>query len=355
VRMNSGAGISIAASTLAKDNDYANISGGNINNVYFTLGNSSNFDTAPTDNNGLYLNSACTTNASSYLTYTWTGGSATARTTLNITGIKKLPRANVDGQADGKFTLYTKVRDNFGSSTSRGVGVASFTVTVTNQNLTVKGASNVANKYKFGSSTHNTLAEKNANNFVSNYADGKIFNPAGKNLTTIYIPKPISPTDTAGITLNATEFYSDADTAFDNVAFKSYSVVSSYTANSGISYVNASAYYTATLNSNSAYATGLYPSITIKPTGTRPNGSPYVVLQLTAQSSEAASKAQVGNTVSTVYLVFQISNTRPYFGSTAALSTKLAEPLVTVAPGATARLNLKSFLYDMDDGGTITT
>ncbi|MDE5592586.1 MAG: hypothetical protein K2I75_01480, partial [Clostridiales bacterium] len=214
-------------------------------------------------------------------------------------------------------------------------------------------ASNVANKYKFGSSNYDTLAEKNANNFVASYTDGKIFNPAGKGKTTIYIPKPISPTDTAGITLNATEFFADADTAFDNVAFKSYAVVSSYTANSGISYVNASAYYTVTLNANSSYATGLCPSLTIKPTGTRPNGAPFVVLQLTAQSSEAASKAAVGNTVSTVYLVFQISNTRPYFGSTNALATKLAEPLVTVAPGATARLNLKNFIYDMDDGSNL--
>ncbi|MDE6029616.1 MAG: hypothetical protein K2F90_04780 [Clostridiales bacterium] len=353
VRCGSGAGISIAASTLAKDNDYANISGGNINNVYFTAGTSSNYDTAPSDNNGLYLNSACTTNASSYLTYTWTGGSATARTTLNITAIKKLPRAGVDGQADGKFTLYTKVRDNFGTNTSRGVGVASFTVTVTNQNLTVKGASNVANKYKFGSSNYYTNQHRIDNNFAASYTDGKIFNPAGTGKTTIFIPKPISPTETAGITLNATEFFADADTAYDNVAFKSYSVVSAYASGSGISYVNASAYYTVTLNANSAYATGLYPSLTIKPTGTRPNGSPYVVLQLTAQSSEAASKAQVGNTVNTVYLVFQISNTRPYFGSTQALATKLTEPLVTVNPGATARLNLKNFVYDMDDGSNL--
>ncbi|MDE5562622.1 MAG: hypothetical protein K2J01_03645 [Clostridiales bacterium] len=352
LRCSSGAGVSIAASTLAKDNDYANISGGNINNVYFTLGNSSNQDTSPSDNNGLYLNSACTTNASSYLTYTWSGGSATSRTTLNITAIKKLPRAGVDGQADGKFTLYTKVRDNFGSNTSRGVGVASFTLTVTNQNLTVKGASNVNGKYKFGSSNYYTAQHKTANNFVESYSDGKIFNPAGSGKTTIYIPKPISPTDTAGITLNATEFFADADTAFDNVAFKSYAVVSSY-ASGAPAYVNASPYYTATLNSNSAYATGLYPSITIKPTGTRPVGSPFVVLQLTAQSSEAASKAQVGNTVNTVYLVFQISNTRPYLGSTAALATKLAEPLVTVAPGTTARLNLKNFIYDMDDGANL--
>ncbi|MDE7107972.1 MAG: hypothetical protein K2O39_06570, partial [Clostridiales bacterium] len=337
-------GISIAASTLAKDNDYANISGGNINNVYFTAGTSTNFDTAPANNAGLYLNSACTVNASSYMTYNWSGGAATTRNTLNITAITKLPRAGVDGQADGKFTLYTKVRDNFGSSTSRGVGVASFTIPITNQNLTVKGDSYVNNKYKFAASKYSTAAEIASLNLVSNYADKEIYNPAGKNLKTIFIPKPISPTDTAGITLNATEFFSDAD-SYDNVAFKSYAVVSNYTG-----YVNASAYYTVTLNANSSYATGLCPSLTIKPTGTRPTGAPYVVLQLTAQSSEAATKAAVGNTVNTVYLVFRISNTRPYFGSTNVLATKLAEPFVQVAPGGTARLNLKNFIYDMDDG-----
>ncbi|MDE6201538.1 MAG: hypothetical protein K2M47_06665 [Clostridiales bacterium] len=350
-------GISIAASTLAKDNDYANISGGNINNVYFTAGTSSNYDTAPANNAGLYLNSACTVNASSYMTYNWSGGTATTRNTLNITAITKLPRAGVDGQADGKFTLYTKVRDAFGSTTSRGVGVAMFTIPVTNQNLTVKGASNVNGKYKFGTSNYQTAAEKNANNFVSSYSDGKIYNPYGKNLTTIFIPKPISPTDTAGITLSASEFYSDADTAYDKVAFKSTAVVGSYVVNSNntLSSVNASAYYTASLTADTTYATGLYSTLTIKPTGTRPSGAPFVVLQITAQSSETASKAAVGNTVNTVYVVFQISNTRPYFGSTNALATKLAEPLVTVAPGATAQISLKSFLYDMDDGGTITT
>ena len=333
------AGISIAASTLAKDPDYANISGGNTNNVYFTLGSgASGQDTAPTANNGLYLNAACTVNASSYLTYSWSG-----ITTLNITSINKLPRAGVDGQADNKFTLYTRIRDQFGTNTTRGVAVVSFTMSVTNNNIAAKGAHYSNNRYKFGSSNDNTNATFN---YASNYADGKIYNPQGTGRTTLFIPKPMSPTDTAGYTINASEIFSDADTAYDKVAFKSITVLSAYS-----SY---SKYYTLTLNSDSTYATGLFPSFTVKPSGVRPTGAPYVVMTVVAQSSETSSKAAVGNTV-TIDLVFRISNTRAYFGATEVLAANLrkAEPVVNIAPGETKSLKLNDMLYDPDDGATI--
>ena len=329
----------IAASALAKDNDYANYSGGKITNVYFTNGTSSNYDTLPSANNGLFLNSACTLNASSYMTYSWT------TTTLTIKTITKLPRAGVEGQNANQFVLYTRVRDGFGSTTTRGVAVVSFKMNVTDQPITVKASYNVNGKYKFGDATDKTY--NTAFNYQASYTDGKIYNPLGTGASykTIFIPKPLSPTDTSTTyTISATELFTDADTAYDNVAFKSITASSGYT--------NLSSYYSIVLNSNTSYATGLSPSFTLKTTGVRPTNAPFVVMQIVAQTSEKNSKAAIGGTL-TIYLVFRISNTRPYFGSTNVLATKLAEPHVSVAVGGTAQINLKNFIYDIDDGSNL--
>ncbi|MDE6293375.1 MAG: hypothetical protein K2L88_01985, partial [Clostridiales bacterium] len=288
------------------------------------------------------MNAACTINASSYLTYSWT-----SNTTLNITAIKKLPRPNVDGQTtESKFTLYTKIRDAFGTNTTRGINTINFTIPVTNKDLTVNTAKYVDKKYKFGPSNQTSATL----DYAKSYSDGKIYNPQGKDITTLFIPKPMSPTDTSGgYTISASELFSDADTSYDKVAFKSITVLSNYTSNSK--------YYSLTLNQDTAnYATGLFPSFTIKPSGVRPTGAAtWVVMQITAQSSETASKAAVGNTVSTVQLVFRISNTRAYFGAVDGLATNLvkSEPVVSLTPGGTATLKLNNMLYDPDDGATI--
>ena len=349
-RANSGIGISIAASSLAQDPDSANY-GGAATNVYFSAGTSSNYDTAPANDAGLFLDAACTKNANTYLSYSWSGGTATSRTTLTINAIKKLPRAGVDGQADKKFTLYTKIRDNFGSSTTRKVAVISFTMSVTDNAIAVQGAKTKVGTYKFGASTKNSQAD-GALNYAeiqnNQYINKDIYNPTGLNRTTLFIPKPISPTDTAGYTIRADELFSDADTAFDKVAFKSLTVVTGWTG-----YVNAASYYSLTLNSDSTYATGLFPSFTLKPSGVRPAGSPYVVMQITAQTSETASKAAIGSTNTTVYLVFRISNTRPYIGSTDAVPNKFAEPSVTLKAGESKQLKLKDMVYDLDDAANL--
>ncbi len=335
--------IAVAASSLASDKDYANISGGKATNVYFSRGLSGNNDTSWGTNAGIYLDAACSKIATPYINWKWNATSSA--TTLTITKILKLPRNGVDGAtAANRLTLYTKIRDNYGTSTTRGVAVIRFYLQVKDNPITalpgVTTTNNIYRRsasYKVGLSTNSSEADRSLDYNISNNA---IYNPKGNGRKTIFLPKPISPTDTTAYVINATDVYTDADTSYDKVAFKTATIDSAN-----------SKYYSLTFNTGSGYASGLYPSITLKATGARPVGAPYVTLTLTAKTSETASLAQIGSENNEVELVFRISNTRPYFASSALAAGKgLTEPYVELATGESKRVNLKSFLFDPDDG-----
>ncbi len=337
-------GIKVYSYNIAQDPDPTNTTGANANSVYFTAGSSSNYQTMPGANAGLFLDSSCTKVANAYLQWTWSGTQ-----TLNINSILKYPRSGVDGQANGVFTLYTRVRDHYpntSSPTQHGVSVISFKLNVTDNAITTKindQANNVEISksgyvYRVGMST----SIDPAYNYLGNTKS--IFNNGGTNRRTVFLPKPISPTDKTSYTIYASDIYSDADTSYDKVAFKTVASTTS------------TAYYTITYNSDSTYASGLYPSITVKATGARPPQATYVRAVITAQSSETAAKSAIGGTNTAVELVFKISNTRPYFASTAAFNTGKNEPLVTVTPGGIpVDLKLDDFLYDIDDGAKISS
>lgn len=333
--------INVLSSQIARDPDYQNTSGASASSVYFTAGNSSNYNTLPASNAGLYLDSACTKVASNYLSWTWNGN----MTTLNINNIKRFPRSNVDGQANGQFHLFARVRDNFGSTTQHGVSVIQFNLNVSDRPLTANVASvrSLRNDlYRVGKSTSNSTSKDFISDKTSIYHSGA----TGQN--TVFLPKPISPSDKNSYTIYASDIYTDADTSYDKVAFKSLSIPS-----------NVSSYFTITYNAdNNNYASGLYPSISIKATGVRPTAATYVTLRITAQSSETTPK--LGMVVSTgseasVDLVFKISNTRPYFASSTLNTANQTEPLVRIAPGASDTVSLNSMVYDIDDGANITS
>ena len=338
--------IDIAASTIAKDDDYANTSGATINDVYYSNGSSSNYDTLPSANNGLYLNSACTTSASAYLSWTWVNNQ-----TLRITEIKKYPRNGVDGcTQNGRLTLYVKMRDKFGTTTTRGVSTVLFYFVVNDRPITANTdavtkkytANGKEYEYRYGDST--------SSNASLNYIGtaGSIYNPNHKEnakVKTVFLPKPIAPTDTSGYTIYAKDIFGDGDTAYDKVGFRTVTAQSAYT-----QYNN---YFTISYNADSSYASGIVPSITIKPSNIRPNGAVYVCATITAQTSETASKAAIGSQNTAVQLVFRLANTRPYFASSSAIDTGLNEPYIELDPndpnGRTKTLNIANMIKDIDD------
>ena len=342
----------IKSSEIARDPDPANVKNGNANQVYFSQG-ASNRQTAPANNNHLYLNSACTTLASNYFSWEWSGG--TSCQTLTIKEIKRYPRKGVDGcTADGVITLYARVRDNYYSSTKHGLSVIPFQIRVRDNAITNKGDgflrfSKTGYEYRYGNrtmtsggSTYNFAAANNT----------QIYNPVASlasNIKTLFISTPLTPTDTAGFTVYASDIYTDADnhsTYGDYVAIKS---VAAYTG-----YTGYSSYYSITYNSNASYASGLVPSFTIKPTGVRPNGPIFVCMTITAQTSEKHSKAAIGGTNSNVMLVFQIANTRPYFATTSGKGANFAEPYIELNLNTkrTQTLDISQIVFDTDDAKT---
>ncbi len=332
--------ISIAASHLAQDPDPANAGSNDPNRVYFSAGNSSNYDTPPGQNQGLYLDAACTQVASSYLSWTFTS------TTLTINNILRYPRASVNSQVtNGQFRLYTKIRDNYGSSGSqRGVTVVPFYINILDHGITANTSgvrSCRSDLYRVGTSTSNSTET----DYITN--KDQLFHPSGSGKKTVFLPKPISPSDKNSYTIYASDIFTDADSQ-DKVAFKSLSIPS-----------DVSKYFTVTYNSdNSNYESGLYPSISIKATGVRPPNATYVTLRITAQSSETLAKlGMVGNgaTNAEVDLVFKISNTRPYFASSTLNTANQQEPIVRIAPGQSGYVDLNSMVYDIDDGANITS
>ena len=340
-----GKSIAVKASEIAKDPD------GTATAVYFTNNTSSNYDTCTQGTFKFYTNSACTTTADAYIDYT-----VASTSQVNITNIKKYPRNGVDGcTSAGRLTLYCRVRDNYNSSTTRGVGVILFYLNVTTPTISMVtdpanssgtkvttagtyvqysyGSGENAYQYRVGLSTKN-----DANfNYISN---GYVYNPT-LNVNTVYIPQPLTPNRTGGFTINAADVFKVSEPTYDVAGFKAATVDSGYT--------GASSYYALTYTTETtAGAANIYKSITIKPTSLKPNAATYVVLTLTGYIGEKAAGATIGGTA-TVKLVFKISNTRPYFASSSGYATGIAsEPLVTLTAGQSVTVTPEQVAKDAD-------
>ncbi len=177
--------VAVKASEIATDPDQVKtallFSNGLANRDTLTKTNSIS-EAANTTGTGLYLNSACTTNASKYLNWTWASDSQ-----INITKVKLYPRNGVDGcTLNGRLTLYAKVRDSFGTAgTQRGYKVIMFYVKVSPN---------------AGSKVSTTVSTAKGNYFVgtaptsstapSDGAVSGVYNPNGARYT-VTIEKPI--------------------------------------------------------------------------------------------------------------------------------------------------------------------
>ncbi len=192
--------LTITASSVAKDPEGTA--------VYFSNGNTSNYDAVDLAGFKLYCDAACTKQATDYVEL-----SAVDKSTITINKILKYPRAGVDSMpADGKLRLYAKVRDSFGFETSpaaRGCAAIPFTINVTETAPTAtagelnadddSGANaNLFNNIYLGNSVNGATPDTATLN--------NIYNPNGAGRYTAYLAKPLrlssDPADDAGVAVH---------------------------------------------------------------------------------------------------------------------------------------------------------
>lgn len=341
-----GKNISVSVSSVAQDANSGQT-------IHFSAG-SSNRDTMPGANQGLWVNSS--TLATNYVDWDWPNN-----TTLRIKNFKRYPRAGVDGMsANGKLTLYCYVRDSYGTTTTRGITKIAFHITVNDQGVSIINTSNNTSgtdvtvggnyvQYSYGSGAnayHYRLGASNNTSQTYDYQNNPGIYNKSNGKQTVFVPEPLTPArSSAGFTIYARDLYKDLDSTYDEVGIKSVSTDSN------------SAYYSITYNKNTAKygSTGLAESITIKPTSARPTRAVFAVLTITAQECESASKAVIGSNNTSLQLAFKIANTRPYFAatSTSVYNTGLSEPVITLQPGKYQDIPISSIAKDID-GNTMT-
>lgn len=341
-----GKNISVSVSSVAQD---ANVG----QHIYFSAG-ASNRDTMPGANQGLWVNSS--TLATNYVDWEWTSNTA-----LRIKNFKRYPRAGVDGMsANGKLTLYCYVRDDYGTTTTRGLTKIAFHITVNDQGVSIINTSNNTSgtdvttggnyvQYAYGSGAnayHYRLGASNNTSQTYDYQNNPGIYNTSNGKQTVFIPEPLTPARSgAGFTIYTRDLYKDIDSSYDVVGIKSVATDSN------------SAYYSIAYNKNTTtYGnTGLAESITIKPTSARPTRAIFAVLTITAQECESVSKAVIGGNNTSLQLVFKIANTRPYFASTSTsvYNTGLTEPVITLQPGKYQDIPISSIAKDID-GNTLT-
>ena len=341
----SGKTVNIAASAVASDP--------NSHTVYFSAGNTSNLDTLPGNNAGLYINS--TTLATNYLDWIWVNN-----TTLRITNIKKLPRAGLDGATvtgtTGRLPLYVWVRDSYGTTgTMRGYAKVKFYLDVTlaapqfRQNVTLNVSdSNEYNDVYVGVSKINTNPQ---NASVTN-----IYNPSGAGRNTAMIAKPLRLSSnlndgTVSVNIKASELVTGVVTAYDKavIVIPNTSTVVQSNANRVLAIdeldgrktgKNVTMYNTA----NAAVANA-FTEITVRGVKTQ---ATYIVLPIQVyvveNSSARGANYQInGTSAISIELVFKVDNTRPKIANNA------SPGLVSLTPMSSQRITLSQFFSDVDN------
>ncbi|MCH5155750.1 MAG: hypothetical protein J1F69_04010 [Clostridiales bacterium] len=319
----------VAASTLATDPEGTTLA--------FTANSSSNYDTLPAANAGVWVNSACSTLATKYFTWTW------AASTLTLTTVK-YPRNGTDGStADGKIILYTYVRDSFGSTTTRGVVKVSFTVTVPVNTVSLKTGV-VSGQSNVGSSTTTTAPADPA-------TASAIYNPNGTGRNTLFIKKSLE----VGVnytTITAASLLNSVKTTYDQavIAINSTTAITGSARKYSIVEVDGGTSKVTAYLANKTVIANAYSQITIKPVTPDQN---YIVLPITIYTVEKStafgtSYPNVVPGIATVSLeiVFKMENARPILKSG-------QSNLVDIGVGATGSYSLATYFSDAD--GAIST
>ena len=348
----------IAASTIANDPDATKTTLG------FTANNASaasKLDTLPAANAGLWVKGINNTLATNYFTWTW------ATSTLTITSVKRYPRSGIDGStADGKITLYTYVRDTFGTNAQRGVAAISFTVTVPinsmtqNPNTVVVTSKQGNNKLHFGISKNVPVPSGSAIDTTN------IYNPLGANRYTAIYDQPIKYGEQ--VTVNAFDLVKPDTNVVDKSVNQNDStkqdrivaVVNStasitgtgrkyalteYDSNAGVTVYNASKVKLA-----NAFSTLTFKCLTPDPAYQVFTVTVYQVEKTTMLASPYNTNVVPGVAAITVDFVFKMDNSRPK------LRTNVAGgPVVTIDTLSTVPISLDKYFTDVDSAnGTIT-
>ncbi len=325
----------IAASTVASDPEGTA--------VYYTAASSSNYDTSPTANNGLWVNG--TTLATSYFDWTWNATSSA--TSLTITNVKRYPRSGIDGStADGKILVYAYVRDAFGSSTTRGVTKVSFTVTVPVDSVSLRtgvisGANNV------GASTIASTSPP-----ADPASASGIFNPNGTGRNTLFVKKSLvvgeaNTTITAASLLSGLSITNSYDQAV--ISINSTTAITGSARKYRVQEVDNNTNKVTAYLANKTVIANAYSQLTIECLSPDPN---YQVLPVTIYTVEkttafGSSYPNVVPGISAISLeiVFKMGNIRPVLKSG-------VSNLVNVTAGQTSALALDTYFSDLDGAMT---
>ena len=343
--------LNVASTTLAKDPDYSFTTGLTAASVYYFNSTSdySGYTAAK-----VYIDSACTKTADSYLTYAFTNNQ-----TLSITVLKKLPRA---GSSDGITTnnslkLYVRIRDHFNA-------YATFSFTINYASLTVTHGSNTSGvasngyHYRFGTATTTSNAAFNKAAVDGNYAPvaGQIYSPTSTSTWALCVQEPIrigtSVTVTAESLLAGTDYTNyksyyqvlfvpaAANTAYYNysgtgVTLYDFSSGSTYTAVTGYSSININAVATSEVWQKTSWTVYLVEKSSIRGNNYEPTAITYTGGQ-------------------TLEVNFRIDNRRPTLknsSTTTSVGTgaSLTGNVLNVNVGATGTISLADILTDADD------
>ncbi len=312
--------------------------------MYFTNGTSSNLDTfTTTANTGIFLDSSCSTVATKYLTWTWSGSSPNVNT-FNITSVKMYPRVGTDGcTANGRLTLYARVRDSFGASNTRGWAVIMFYVQVPANTVSTKSAAitGSSGNYVLGSSTTTTKPTGAYNPTTSN-----IYNPNGTGRYTAIFSKPLKYNEP--FTVKASELLSGL-CSYDQVviSLNSTSNIASSVANRKykIKEFDENTNKVTAYNFSKAAIANAFSQISFVCLSPDPNYQVFPVTLYVVEKSTAygSSYPNVVPNITTYALdiVFGMQNSRPVVGT--------VSNIVDVAVGETRNLALSSYFKD-DDG-----
>ncbi len=315
--LGTGKSIRVTANSLGSDPDYSS--------------NTSNTsDTVHLNATTLYLESGCTTNANSYVTYSVSGD------TITITALLKLPRSGTNGQANNTLTLYTKIKDDF--KLSPATTTVSFKITYATVSANQKAAANKTSgsyTYSFGRSTSANTAD---------VAGGAIVSPTvGEFALTVKNPIKIG----TSLTISAADLMAvTAATSYYQVYIVPGAVPTS--ANGAFSYSGT----TATIyNSGGTSMTG-YSSLTINAISPSPNWQRlswtlYVVEKASVGNTNkepygATYNSNIGTGGRTLKVTFRVDNTRP--------TLKAAQNnVVDLTIGKKTDLSLNTYFSDADD------
>ena len=330
-------GISIKANTVSTDPEGSN--------RYFTQGTASNLDTVPAANSGLYFNAACTSAVSrSYMDWSWSNNGDT----LYINTIKRYPRNGYDGcTQNGRFTLYAKVRDAYGTNQTRGTAVVPFYVTVAEPAATKKGSA---------TTVENVLGSKAVIGTTSSSQNSTagLYNPSGNNRYTLTVKAPLKINEQ--ITVTASELlknlfnYTGTEAPNNDLVVMSVGSFAAATGSTrkfqileydgGVTGKNVTAY-----NAQNALIPNTYSQLTFK--CLRPDSS-YQVFGVTlyvVEKNTAYGKQNVVPGIAAVSLdiVFKLDNTRPTLKDT---STQA--PVIELDALKTSTVDLNKYYQDND-------